>query len=570
MKAKTKNTENGFVISSELTLPIEAVTQTFAFLAKRGVGKTYAGMKLCEEILKAGHQVVAVDPVGVWWGLRSSADGKREGLPIIVFGGEHGDVELQSTSGSKVAELVVKQRLSVILDLCLFRKNESVRFMTAFCETLYRKKAVREFQNPLQLMLDEADAFAPQRPFKDEARMLGAVEDLVRRGRARGIGVSLITQRAAVLNKNVLTQIETLLAFRTLSPQDRAAVKAWVEAHDVHGQLKEFMDTLATLEVGQAWVWSPGWLDIFKLIKIAKRETFDSSSTPKVGQKLAKPKKFAQVDLAAIQDFISPPKPEPTKKTKSPKVVKEVVEVEKIVEVQIFREGEVDALVEMGENLQKQLKAAIDAVRASQVLKPRVAQNQVSKRKPISPSNPTKQKGNNLDGVSANTIPAALCLSSPQQRILIALASLENLGLGSVSRSNVAVFSDQSPRSSGYSNNVSRLSAEGLLSYPQPGQLALTGLGREVTNGQAEHYDQAGLHQAWFSKIPNPQATILGVLISLYPESISRDDLAEQSGQSPASSGYSNNISRLSSLGLAYYPQPGWVAATDLLFPEGL
>jgi hypothetical protein len=46
---------------------------------------------MVEEFLKAGVHVVVVDPVGVWWGLRASADGQREGLPIVVLGGEHGD-----------------------------------------------------------------------------------------------------------------------------------------------------------------------------------------------------------------------------------------------------------------------------------------------------------------------------------------------------------------------------------------------------------------------------------------------------------------------------------------------
>jgi uncharacterized protein len=53
-------------ISRELSLPAEAVSETFAILAKRGAGKTYTAAVLVEELLKAGLQVVVVDPVGVW------------------------------------------------------------------------------------------------------------------------------------------------------------------------------------------------------------------------------------------------------------------------------------------------------------------------------------------------------------------------------------------------------------------------------------------------------------------------------------------------------------------------
>jgi DNA helicase HerA-like ATPase len=76
---------------------------------------------------------------------------------------------------------------------------------------------------------------------------LGAVEDLVRRGRARGIGVTLVTQRAAVLNKDVLTQAEVLVALRTIAPQERDAIDAWIR---VHGTPQEREALMASLPYG--------------------------------------------------------------------------------------------------------------------------------------------------------------------------------------------------------------------------------------------------------------------------------------------------------------------------------
>jgi DNA helicase HerA-like ATPase len=170
------------------------------------MGKTYTALVLAEELLGAGAQVVIADPVGVCWGLRAAANGKDPGLPIIVMGGDHGDVPLEASAGKVIAEFIVDTRSSVVLDLSLLRKGDQVRFMTDFAETLYHRN-----RQLLHLVLDEADAFAPQRPMPDQARMLGVVQDLVRRGRARGIGVTLVTQRAAVLWKDVLTQVEVLV-----------------------------------------------------------------------------------------------------------------------------------------------------------------------------------------------------------------------------------------------------------------------------------------------------------------------------------------------------------------------
>lgn len=92
-------------ISDALSLPIEAVTQTFAILAKRGVGKTYTGAVMVEEMLAAEQQVVVCDPIGVWWGLRSSADGRSPGFPIVVFGGEHADAAVRHFTRHETTKL---------------------------------------------------------------------------------------------------------------------------------------------------------------------------------------------------------------------------------------------------------------------------------------------------------------------------------------------------------------------------------------------------------------------------------------------------------------------------------
>lgn len=70
--------------------------------------------------------------------------------------------------------------------------------------------------------------------------MFGAIDTLVRRGRSSGVGVTLITQRPQVLNKDVMSQSELLICHRLIGPQDRKAVKAWVDAHDT-GQGDAFM-----------------------------------------------------------------------------------------------------------------------------------------------------------------------------------------------------------------------------------------------------------------------------------------------------------------------------------------
>jgi hypothetical protein len=153
------------------------------------------------------------------------------------------------------------------------------------------------------LIVDEADAIMPQKPNPGEERMLGAGEDIVRRGGQRGIGCMMISQRTAVLNKNVLTQCEMLVALRTISPQDLKAMQAWIDVHGEEGERDTLMQSLPSLPQGDAWFWSPGWPTsdgIFQRVHVLPIETFDSGATPKSGEKRIEPKRLADIDLPAL------------------------------------------------------------------------------------------------------------------------------------------------------------------------------------------------------------------------------------------------------------------------------
>ena len=131
----------------ELALaPNQAVSQTFAFIARRGAGKTYAAGVLVEGLLTHHHQVVVFDPIGNWYGLRLSKTAKRSKFNIPVFGGQHADVPLTPKSGKFVATLVVEKGLSVVLDLSGFRKGERKAFVTDFAEQLFRVKPLAQVE----------------------------------------------------------------------------------------------------------------------------------------------------------------------------------------------------------------------------------------------------------------------------------------------------------------------------------------------------------------------------------------------------------------------------------------
>lgn len=283
-------------IADFLSLPLESVSRTFGILAARGAGKSNAAAVMAEEMFAAGLPFVVVDPVGSWYGLRSSEDGSKPGLPIPIFGGKHGDVPLDRTNGVLMADLVVTKRLSCVLDLSTFESESAKKqFLLDFARQLYQKN-----EDPLHLFLEEADDYIPQKPMRDETQLLRAWENIVRRGRSRGLGMTMITQRSAVINKSVLTQVETLFVLRTTGPQDIAAIEAWVRYHQAD---KKILSSLAGLPDGDAWIWSPSFLKIMERVHIRRRRTFDSGATPKnfTGSNVKPVATLADVNLDDIQ-----------------------------------------------------------------------------------------------------------------------------------------------------------------------------------------------------------------------------------------------------------------------------
>jgi hypothetical protein len=531
-------------IATDLSIPIEAVTQTFGVLAIRGVGKTYTALVFMEEMIKAGQHVIIVDPVGVCWGLRASADGKHPGLPIVVMGGDHGDVPLEASAGEVIADFIINEKQSVVLDLSHFRKRDQYHFVTDFAERLYQRN-----RDPLHLLLDEADVFAPQRPIKGQERMLGAIEDLVRRGRARGIGVSLVTQRPAVLNKDVLTQVEVLIALRTIAPQDRDAIDAWIKVHGTPEQRAVLMGSLPSLPIGTAWFWSPGWLRIFQQVHVRLRDTFDSSATPKVGQTRIVPKQLAAVDLTRLRELIaatieeakaSDPKllrarivelerklrQQETKTATPREVIREVIQR---VEVPVFQREEIEHLETALASLHAARSEVEAIVREIEAVIPQALQlahqdgqalptatiaslSEQSKVSPIAHPSPVANGG----------LPQ---LRAGERKMLEVLARHYPM---KVTRAQLGTLADYAASGGTFGSYLATLKRHDLITEPTKGEIAITAAGLTYLGMSAPLESQSSREfiDMWLGALRLGERKMLTALIESYPHTLSRDELA--------------------------------------------
>ncbi len=257
-------------------LPPSALDERLAIVGTSGSGKTYAAKGLIERVLASGGRVCVVDPLGVWWGMGKGADGADPPFPVAVFGGTHADVPLDPGMGAGLGRLVGTQPMACVVDVSDFGGAAARRlFMTAFSEALYAANT-----EPLHLVLDEADLWAPQRTQPDGLELLGRVEEIVRRGRVRGFVPWLITQRPAVLHKDVLSQADVLVSMKLTSSQDRAAVGRWIEGQADSVEGRRILDALPRLRRGEGWVWalSDG---VLARVAFPRIRTLDSSQTPR-------------------------------------------------------------------------------------------------------------------------------------------------------------------------------------------------------------------------------------------------------------------------------------------------
>lgn len=267
----------------DLSLPLRgAMARTRVVIGQRGSGKTYHALVLVEEMLSRSDPcgVIVVDPNGVCWGLLATADGRPSDLPVLLFGGQRGQLLLGPADGAAVVDVARSTKKAVVLDLSQMGRSDQMGFVAAMCG-----RVMSADPWPVHLVVDEADRFAPQRfgalPAAQRLSLDGITEVFLR-GRSRGVGGTLVTLRPAVLNTTVRSQSEALCIHRLMDPRDVKAVSDWLDGVD-HGVVamhrEECLGQLPVLPTGTAYYLQGGDFPMFRRFKTRRRRTYDSSRT---------------------------------------------------------------------------------------------------------------------------------------------------------------------------------------------------------------------------------------------------------------------------------------------------
>lgn len=554
-----------------------------------GAGKSYLVRYLLEQTHGRIQQFV-FDPEGEFSTLRERFD------YVVASAGGDGDVPAHPSSADMLCRQLVELEASAILDIYELDPEEREEFVGRFLHRLVNMP--KEAWRSALVVVDEAHEFAPERGDPPSRKPM---ELIVSKGRKRGLCAIYSTQRLSKLSKNAGDLQNLLVGYTGLDVDVR-------RAGDILGFDKAQSQELKQLE-HEFFAFGPA----FSREVICVRSGPVQTHHPKPGE-IRAPTPPPRGKLAALVAELSAiPERAAEEERNLEELQERVHELE--AELRAARAGEeyedrayeiveerdryvsaavaeqrrrftelVQPMVDSARALHAALNGRLDAfvtaideleeglanddddedlIDAGDRVRPAAPRGTPPLPRPAPPPRPAPARFEAAGHAAGELEPRHL-------KILDALARLEAMGIDSPSRSVLAAVASYSPKSSGFEKAVSRLSALDLVHYPSAGDVALTELGRAAATPPETAVTLRELHASWFRILEPRHVRILEPLMKCYPRALSREELAQRSEYSAASSGYEKAISRLNSFGLVTYPQPGHVAATELLFPRGL
>lgn len=243
----------------------ELVTGRTCVIAQSGAGKSWSIAVLCESLCRARIGFCLIDTEGEYFSLRDK-------FPVLWIGtDEQCDHDIETVNIMEVMMHAVKADMAVVYDVSETDMQERV---SKLANVMY--DVASELRKPYLLIIEEADKFIPQ-----SRESIKKIEEISRRGRKRGLGMLVATQRPALVTKNVLSQCNNQIIGKLSIDNDLKAVDLFF------GSRKE-VEELAALDPGEFFVM--GKLAREKTrIKFADRETEHRGLTPRLAPRAILP-----------------------------------------------------------------------------------------------------------------------------------------------------------------------------------------------------------------------------------------------------------------------------------------
>lgn len=230
-----------------------------------GSGKSYTVGVICEELCRNGVPFALVDTEGEYAGLKEKHELVRVGednAADVTWGGL--DLEDLARQAPDIAP--------IILDMS--ETDDPKAKVSLFLSALYRE--ISERRTPYLVIVEEADRFIPQSGLK-----LPVFGELARRGRKRGLGLVVCTQRPSLVDKNILSQCGNQLIGKLVIRNDLQSVSQFFPGNALPKQLTS---------LGPGVFYALGGLSPEPVrLKVRRRETRHGGSTPTLVKRVVRP-----------------------------------------------------------------------------------------------------------------------------------------------------------------------------------------------------------------------------------------------------------------------------------------
>lgn len=277
--------------------PQKLITERTCIVGISGSGKSYAVAVVCEELCKQGLGFCIVDTEGEYASLKNKYE-------ILWIGGdERCDLNSNEVDLKEILKTAVEKSVPVIFDTSdLTNEKEEVQKL---CSYLYEIES--SLKNPYLLIIEEIDKFSPQRGDR-----IKGIEEISRRGRKRGLGLMIATQRTSFVDKNLLSQCNNQIIGKLSIKNDIDSVRLFFED-------KADLTKLPDLNPGEFFIMGVINGNKTSLIRFRQRETPHGAVTPEI--KIKKP--------VILKELLPKIKKESAKEIKLPEGVKSLEEIKK-------------------------------------------------------------------------------------------------------------------------------------------------------------------------------------------------------------------------------------------------
>lgn len=271
-------------VSRDLELDLEEIIgQCVAILGIRGSGKSNTAGVIFEELLRHRYPMSIVDIEGEYFGL-------KEKYEVLVVGtGDGVEIEIDPDCAGEIAQVSMEENVPVVLDLSGFLSDERTELLKAYLSSLWNLAGT--LRRPYIIGIEEAHEFIPQGVKTELKEMIARI---ALRGRKRGLGGIIVSQRSAKVDKDVLSQAGMLFLHRVVHEVDMRVYSELLPWRK--NEVKEIVNSLDTGDC----IYVNG--DRILPIYVRERETFHAGFTPSLESvKSPELKKVSESIIEAIE-----------------------------------------------------------------------------------------------------------------------------------------------------------------------------------------------------------------------------------------------------------------------------